>query len=92
MERRLEKMKVKKISIGIFLGCVGVFLFQLIRLLSVSDLSETIPFFTNDTQLQYIYSTQLINTIPFVLIGIVIGFVGVTKGDNNGKVDNTVCN
>ena len=74
-------MKVKKISIGIFLGCIGVFEYKLIQLLSVSDFSETIPFFTNDTQLQYIYSTQLIEIIPFTLLGMVIGFVGVTKGD-----------
>ena len=79
--KEILTMKVKKISIGIFLACVGIFVFQLIQLLSVSDFSETIPFFTNDTQLQNVYSTQLINTIPFVLIGIVIGFVGVTKGD-----------
>ena len=60
----------------IALGCVAIFEYYLIKLLSVSDFSGNISFFTNDPIQQEIVSNQLIAILPYLLITMVIGFVG----------------
>ena len=60
----------------IALGGVAIFEYYLIKLLSVSDFSGNISFFTNDPIQQEIVSNQLIAILPYLLITMVIGFVG----------------
>ncbi len=70
----------------IALGGVAIFEYYLIKLLSVSDFSGNISFFTNDPIQQELISSQLIEILPYLLITIVIGFVGSIATIKKGRV------
>ena len=70
---------------AIALGSVAIFEYYLIRLLSVSDFSENISFFTNDSIQQEIVSNQLIAILPYLLITMAIGFVGSIATIKKGR-------
>ena len=58
-----------RLALGAFFGFVLVFQYYLIRLLMVSDLSESIPFFTNDVVQQELIASELVMILPYLLIG-----------------------
>tara|TARA_R100000458_G_scaffold55764_1_gene60028 strand:+ start:1342 stop:1584 length:243 start_codon:yes stop_codon:yes gene_type:complete len=68
------------------LGSVAIFEYYLIKLLSVSDFSGNISFFTNDPIKQEIVSNQLITILPYLLITMVIGFFGSIATIKKGRV------
>ena len=67
------------------LGSVAIFEYYLIKLLSVSDFSGNISFFTNDPIQQEMISNQLITILPYLLITMVIGFVGSIATIKKGR-------
>ena len=67
------------------LGSVAIFEYYLIKLLSVSDFSENISFFTNEPIQQEIVANQLIAILPYLLITMVIGFFGSIATIKNGR-------
>lgn len=66
--RNRDKNKLR-LALGAFFGFVLIFQYYLIRLLMVSDLSESIPFFTNDVVQQELIASELVMILPYLLIG-----------------------
>tara|TARA_Y100000401_G_scaffold116250_1_gene121548 strand:- start:641 stop:919 length:279 start_codon:yes stop_codon:yes gene_type:complete len=86
LTKRGVKMKNKfRTYMTMVLGSVAIFEYYLIKLLSVSDFSGNISFFSNDPIQQEIVANQLITILPYLLITMVIGFVGSIATIKKGR-------
>lgn len=85
-KRGLKMRNTFRTYMVIALGSVAIFEYYLIKLLSVSDFSGNISFFSNDPIQQEVIANQLIAILPYLLITMVIGFVGSIATIKKGRV------